>query len=100
DVAALMSASGVRAKLQRATAEQASLVHMVAADRADVMLAPAEEASLLLAQLRNDEPRLKLMEFTDVGEGDTRHILCSRRVDKATMDLIDAALLVLTHPAS
>jgi polar amino acid transport system substrate-binding protein len=97
DAEALLSGPGVRARVQKSTAEQVTLLHMVAADRADLMLSPAEEASLLMGQLRPEEQALKRIEFSDVGEGQTRHILCSRRVDKATMDLINAALVVLTQ---
>ena len=65
---------------------------MVAAGRADAMFATREEAEMLLTSGESGHGALQLLAFPNVGGGDTRHILCSRRVGDALMRRLDAAI--------
>ncbi|MDC7697395.1 substrate-binding periplasmic protein [Vogesella indigofera] len=81
-----------KADINYSTMEQPQLLRMVAAGRADAMFATREEAEMLLTSGESGHGALQLLAFPDVGAGDTRHILCSRRVGDALMRRLDAAI--------
>ncbi|MFD2449391.1 substrate-binding periplasmic protein [Vogesella fluminis] len=81
-----------RADINYTAMEQPQLLRMVAAGRADAMFATREEAEMLLTSGETGHGALRLLAFPDVGAGDTRHILCSRRVGDALMQRLDAAI--------
>ena len=94
DVASIMV--GAKAKVQTVTTEQTTLARMVALDRADFMLSPQEEAQTLLGNVQSGE-RLKVLQFPDLRQGATRHILCSKKVSDETIDKLNAALVKPTE---
>jgi polar amino acid transport system substrate-binding protein len=95
DAHRILTGTAVKAKIQKATAEQSTLALMIAAGRADLMLSPEEEASLLMASHAEELRGLKVLEFSDIGHGETRHILCSPGVSNDTMARINAALATM-----
>lgn len=90
DVPKIMSTA--RAHVQVVVGEQSALARMVAANRADFMLSPPEEARSLIASGENETHRLKVLTFDDVVDGDTRHIWCSKRVSDATITRLNRAI--------
>ena len=81
-----------KAKVQVITGEQSALARMVAADRADFVLSPNEEAMLLIANVETGASRLKVLKFDDVVAGDTRHIWCSKKVSDDTIAKLNQAI--------
>jgi ethanolamine utilization microcompartment shell protein EutS len=90
DVPGIMATA--KAKLQVITGDQSALARMVAADRADFVLSPNEEAMLLIANVETGAHRLKIMTFDDVVAGDTRHIWCSKKVSDDTIAKLNVAI--------
>jgi ABC-type amino acid transport substrate-binding protein len=90
DVPAIISAA--KAHVQVITGDQSSLARMVAAGRADFVLSPYEEASTLIASVRHEGPRLKILHFDDVVAGDTRHLWCSNKVSDDTIAKLNKAI--------
>jgi polar amino acid transport system substrate-binding protein len=90
DVLAIMA--GAKAQVQLVTTEQMALVRMVAADRADFMFSPQEEAHILTSAVDSAGKSLKVLTFSDLHEGATRHILCSKKVSDETIEKLNAAL--------
>lgn len=79
------------------SAESFEMVRMLNANRADWMPATEEEAGYLIAQAGLGPRDLTIVHFSDVGEGETRHLLCSRAVPDALVQRINAALPVVAE---
>lgn len=90
DVPGIMSTA--KAQVQVITGDQSALARMVAADRADFVLSPNEEATLLIANVEKGASRLKVLTFDDVVAGDTRHIWCSKKVSDDTIARLNVAI--------
>ncbi|WP_298365168.1 transporter substrate-binding domain-containing protein [Azospirillum sp.] len=74
------------------SAEQAQMLLMIAANRADLMFAGHEEASLLLERHPEVNASVRMAAFPDVPPGEHRHILCSRAVGDDVIAALNAAL--------
>ena len=85
-----------KAQVQTVTTEQATLARMVASGRVDFMFSPQEEAEVLVADVERAGEGLKVLSFSDIREGGTRHILCSKRVGDLTIAKLNAALAKLS----
>lgn len=96
DVIGIMARA--KAHVQTATTEQSDLARMVASGRADFMFSPQEEADMLVTDVAREGERLRVLSFSDVHEGATRHILCSKRVSDETMEKLNAALSAMAVP--
>lgn len=81
-----------KAHVQVVTGDQSALARMVAADRADFVLSPYEEASTLMASVGQEGQRLKILHFDDVVAGDTRHLWCSKQVSDVTIARLNQAI--------
>ncbi|MES2584659.1 MAG: transporter substrate-binding domain-containing protein [Pseudomonadota bacterium] len=90
DIIAIMAKA--KAQVQTVTTEQSTLARMVASGRVDFMFSPQEEAELLVAEVEREGEGLKVLTFSDVREGGTRHIMCSRRVSDGTIAKLNTAL--------
>ena len=88
-----------KAQVQTVTTEQTTMARMVASGRADFMFSPQEEAEILVADLERPGEGLKVLTLTDIREGRTRHIVCSKRVSDETIAKLNAALARL-HPGA
>ncbi len=97
DVAGIMARA--KAQVQLVTTEQTSLARMVASDRADFMFSPQEEADLLVAAAQQSGASLKVLTFSDIRAGTTRHILCSKQVSDATIAKLNHALSTVAASA-
>jgi len=95
DVPGIMSTA--KAHVQVVTGDQSALARMVAADRADFVLSPNEEATLLIANVEMGASRLKVLAFDDVVAGDTRHIWCSKKVSDDTIAKLNGAIAQSTR---
>lgn len=78
-----------RAQVQVVAVEQAQMVRMIAAGRADMMFASQEEASYLASHV---DKSVRVLSFPDVPVGEPRYLMCSKRVDPLTLAMINAAL--------
>jgi len=83
----------LRPTVTATTVENAQMVQMVARRRADLMFAAEEEASVLIEQAGPEDARqLKVLHFTDLPEGEKRHLMCSRAVPEEVMQRLNAAI--------
>lgn len=76
----------------RTHADPLQMLRMVAAGRADWMIATPEEAAALLAALGPEAADVKLLRMADVPPGQTRHLYCNRAVPDDWLQRIDRAL--------
>lgn len=94
DVPRIMASAS--ANVQIIVGEQTTLTRMVAANRADFMFSPYEEAQLLIANSQIGSPKesqkLKILTFDDVVQGHTRHIWCSKLVSNDTIARLNRAI--------
>lgn len=81
-----------KAQVQVISSEQVTLARMVAANRADVMFSPQEEAQDLVVNAQRAGQRLQLLQFDDVTHGYARYIWCSKTVSDATMVRINQGI--------
>ncbi len=72
--------------------EPLQMLRMLAAGRAGWMIATPEEATVMLATLGPEAAGLRLLRFSDVPPGQTRHLYCNRAVPDAWLARIDRAL--------
>lgn len=70
----------------------AQLTELLAANRADLMFASEEEASLLLRRLGSKAEQLQELRFSDVLPGSERYIVCSRSVPDETIARLNKAI--------
>lgn len=88
-----------RAQVQTVTTEQATMARMVASGRVDLMFSPPEEADLLVADAERAGEGLKVLAFSDIRAGATRHVLCSKKVSDETIARLNLALSRMLPPA-
>ena len=96
DIVAIMAKA--KAQVQTVATEQTNLARIVASGRVDFMFSPQEEAELLVADVEREGEELKVLMFSDVREGATRHILCSPRVSDEVIAKLNAALSKVAVP--
>lgn len=99
DVPRIMA--NAKAQVQVIGSEQTTLARMVAADRADFMFSPHEEAQSLIVSSQVGSPSegqtLKILSFDDVAQGHTRHIWCSNLVSNDTIVRLNQAIAQTTR---
>ncbi|NHZ48497.1 substrate-binding periplasmic protein [Nitratidesulfovibrio liaohensis] len=85
-----------RAPVYRSTSDNAALLEMLASDRYDMTLMEQEEATELLRRSPRLLQALQLLPLVGPnalpGQPQTRHLMCGRGVDEATMRRIDDAI--------
>ena len=84
--------AGASAAVRRTSAEPDAMARMIAAGRADWMIASPEEAPALLARVPDGGRGLRLVHLSDVPMGEARHLYCNRAVPDAWLARVDAAL--------
>lgn len=77
-------------KVDRRIAEADAMIKMVAAGRADIMLASEEEAALLFGN--PGTAPLQIVHLSDVKAGEKRYLLCTRKVPSPWLTEFNAAL--------
>lgn len=98
DVIRIMSHPNVKANVQKVTGEQTQLARMIAGARADFMFSPQEESRMLVTSKETGPYSLKVFTFSDVNVGETRHILCSKKVSDEVISKLNTALAAMTNP--
>lgn len=74
------------------TSENTEMVRMVAMQRGDFMFAAEEEADYLVEKAGVPRDRVRLMRFSDMPDGEYRHIICSMKVPAMLIERLDAAI--------
>lgn len=74
------------------SAESASMVSMIASQRASFMFAAEEEAAYLVEQAGVPAHGLKIVHFSDLPPGERRHILCSKATPDEVMERLNKAI--------
>jgi polar amino acid transport system substrate-binding protein len=86
-------------RMQSIAQETATMLKMLEADRADLMIASREEAEYLLHIGRwagnETNKQLRIITLSDTNQGDERYLMCSNKVSAATMTAINKAILQL-----
>ncbi len=85
-------ATQARAHIETVSIEQPQLIRMVAAGRADVMFATAEEAQLLVTSYESGDAAVKVVRFPDIPNGEYRYLMCSHNVDADTLKRFNEAV--------
>lgn len=80
------------APVLRTSAEVDAIARIVAAGRADWMIASAEEVPVLLAALRGTLPAPRVVRLVDVPAGPARHLYCNRAVPAEWLVRVDRVL--------
>jgi len=76
----------------RATVAPLQLAKMISARRADYMLIDQEDLAYLDQRREVTEAGLVRVDFADVPPGLKRYLMCSKRLDTATMERLNAAI--------
>ena len=71
--------------------EQAQMVDMLAAGRAEAMFATREEAELLIAG-QPAARKLRILDLAGDRDGEDRYVMCSRKLDAHIIEALRAAL--------
>ena len=74
-------------------AETGQMLRMLLAGRAGWMIVAPEEAQLLLEEAGPAAQGLRVLAFTDIAAGETRHLYCNQAVPDAWLARVDQALL-------
>lgn len=82
----------VQATIVNSNGEVVEMMQMIKARRADLMFAAREEADYLLRDAGFKSSDFQLIEFPDMPQGKTRHLMCSKKVPDEIMKKIDAAI--------
>lgn len=73
-------------------AEYADLIRLVKNGRAHILFMPQEEAHYYIENGGYAKTDFNVIQFADMPPGEKRHVICSIRVDDATIDKFNAAL--------
>lgn len=98
DVIRIMSQANVKANVQKVTGEQPQLARMISGARADFMFSPQEESRMLVTSTETGPNSMKVFTFSDVNVGETRHILCSKKVSDEVISKLNKALAAMINP--
>ncbi|MBV8636355.1 MAG: hypothetical protein JO002_17825, partial [Burkholderiaceae bacterium] len=74
------------------TSDYSQMIKMIQAGRADLSLITGEEEAYYRNQLGYTDKDFKIIHFTDMPTGEKRHLMCSKSVDDAEMEKINAGL--------
>jgi hypothetical protein len=80
-----------RLNTQLVAGEQAQMVDMLLAGRAELMFATRAEAELLLTG-RPAAARIRILDLAGDGDGEDRYVMCSHALDAPTVEALQAAL--------
>lgn len=87
-----------QAKINSVTVEQPMLIRMISAGRSDLMFSTEEESEMSVTSGETGPNSLKVLKFPDIPPGETRHLLCSKKISDATMAKLDAAIEKASRP--
>lgn len=82
----------LRPDVIRTTSENHQMVQMIQAGRADFMFVAEEEASYFIQQAELAQNALRLLRFSDMSEGEKRHLMCSKQVPDALIAKLNNAI--------
>lgn len=72
--------------------EVVEMLQMIQARRADMMFAALEEAEYLVKNAGFKAENFKILQFSDLPHGNTRHLMCSKQVPDEMLERINAAI--------
>lgn len=84
-----------KASISTVTLEQAQMLDMIAADRADFMFATQEEADYAFKQQAIDKKRFKIISLKDIPAGENRYLMCSQLLTHKQLNMINAGINAL-----
>lgn len=82
----------MRAKAVRTSAEFPQMLVMLRSGRADILFMPKEEAEYYASHAGYAKGEFNIITFPDMPPGEHRHLMCSMKVDDATIAKLNAAL--------
>lgn len=80
-------------RMQRVTAEVPTMVKMLKANRADLIITTEEESKVFISNAGYTEKEIRILRFPDVPAVENRYILCSKSVPDSTMKRLNQAIL-------
>jgi uncharacterized protein (TIGR02285 family) len=80
-------------RIQRVTAEVPTMVRMLEANRADLIITTEEESKIFISAAGYTEKDIHILRFADVPAVEHRYILCSKNVPVSTMKRLNEAVL-------
>lgn len=78
--------------VQKTTSENINMIKMIDAKHADYFILAPEEAESLVQAAGLNMANFKLINFSDMPEGNLRYIMCSKKVGEAVINKLNAAL--------
>lgn len=78
--------------IERVVIDNARMLLMIGAQRADITFMPQEEIDFHAATTPNFARDFKVIDFDELPAGNTRHVICSLQVSDETMQRIDATI--------
>jgi polar amino acid transport system substrate-binding protein len=82
----------MRAKVVRTAAEFPQMLVMLRSGRADILFMPQDEAEYYAKHAGYGEGDFNIIHFPDMPPGEYRHLMCSMKVEDATLAKLNAAL--------
>ena len=82
-----------KVRIQRVTAEVPTMVKMLKANRADLIITTEEESRIFILKAGYTEKDVRILKFPDVPAVERRYILCSKNVSPSTMKRLNEAIL-------
>jgi polar amino acid transport system substrate-binding protein len=74
------------------SAEQAQMVDMLVAGRANLMFATREEADLLIADKPGAAAKIRIIDLTGDQVGEDRYLMCSKKMDPKIIEALKAGI--------
>lgn len=81
-------------QLRHTTAENATMLKMIAADRADFMFLSEEEAIHLLKETEEYAKDVHIIQLSDIPLGEKRYLMCNKLVADETIERLNMAMSV------
>jgi uncharacterized protein (TIGR02285 family) len=79
-------------QVQKVAAEVPTLVKMIQADRADLIITTEEETDYFISQSGYQKQDFRIIKFPDVPATEKRYILCSQRVPTEIMNRLNQSI--------
>ena len=79
-------------RIQRVTVEVPTMVKMLKANRADLIITTEEESRIFILRAGYAEKDFRILKFPDVPVIENRYILCSKSVSASTMKRLNEAI--------
>ena len=85
-------------QVQRVTVEVPTMVKMVKADRADLIITTEEETDYFIKQSGFENKDFRILKFSDVPATEQRYILCDQKTPREVMNRLNQAIKAIAPP--